>query len=164
VALRISFANCCFFLFHAALLVCCTEEDDPRTLLHTGLWFWRLVVWTGTILGFFFVPASAVAVYGQIARAGAAIFLVFIMVELVTWFYDLSARLVDADTRWAWAGLVGGAALSFAGGWRRPCAGRAAGGGGGGGGSWAAAVGTHCWLGGAAGAWWAAAHALRTHC
>ena len=116
VAIRVSFANVSFFGAHALALLWCKSARDPRTALHTSFWGVRLLAWAGAILGFFFVPASVMAVYGQVARAGAAVFLVLIMLEMVTWFYDINAWLVERDSRAAWAALMLGAVVSFAGG------------------------------------------------
>jgi hypothetical protein len=116
VAIRVSFANVSFFGAHALALLWCKTARDPRTALHTSFWGVRLLAWGGAILGFFFVPAGVMAVYGQVARAGAAVFLVLIMIEMVTWFYDVNAWLLARDTRAAWAALALGAVVSFAGG------------------------------------------------
>ncbi len=66
VAVRISFANFVFFAAHCVLLLCCVHEDDVRAPLHTSLWFWKLLAWAGTIVGFFFVPSSAMVIYAQV--------------------------------------------------------------------------------------------------
>ena len=116
VAVRFSFANFSFFGAHALLLFWCTRERDFRAGVHTGLWFWKLLAWAGAIVGFFFVPAPAMAVYAQAARAGAGLFLVFVMVEMVSWVYDVNQWLVARDSRAAWAALVAGAAAAFLGG------------------------------------------------
>ena len=69
VAVRISFGNFCFFALHMLCLVCIRSEDDPRVELHGSFWLWKALVWAGTIVGFFFVPSSALYGYAQV-RAG----------------------------------------------------------------------------------------------
>lgn len=116
VAVRFSFANFSFFAAHTVLLFWCTKESDFRAGVHTGLWFWKLLAWAGAIVGFFFVPSNAITIYAQVARFGAGLFLVFVMVEMVSWVYDINTWLLDRDAGWAWALLVLGAAVSFLGG------------------------------------------------
>lgn len=116
VVLRFSFATFSFFILHFILLFWCKKEEDPRVGLHSSLWFWKCLIWAGALVGFLFVPGSAIFYYGQIARFGAGIFLVFVMVEMVTWTYDINEFLVSKDNWWAWACLVGGAFVTFCGG------------------------------------------------
>jgi len=116
VALRFSFANFSFFAAHVVLLFWCTKESDFRAGVHTGLWFWKVLIWAGAIVGFFFVPSNAMAIYAQIARVGAGLFLVFVMVEMVSWVYDINEWLVKRDNKLAWAALIAGAGAGFLGG------------------------------------------------
>ncbi|KIZ04409.1 Serine incorporator 3 [Monoraphidium neglectum] len=116
VAVRISFANFSFFFTHALVLFWCTWERDFRAGIHTGLWFWKILAWGGAIAGFFFVPANAITVYAQVARYGAGLFLVFVMIEMVSWVYDVNEWLLRRDSKPAWAALVLGAAVSILGG------------------------------------------------
>lgn len=61
-------------------------------------------------------PAPALAPHPAAPRFGAGLFLVFVMVEMVSWVYDINTWLVNRDAGWAWALLVLGAAISFLGG------------------------------------------------
>jgi hypothetical protein len=103
-------------MLHFILLFWCKKEQDPRIGLHTSLWFWKVLLWAGGLVGFLFVPGEAIFYYGQIARFGAGIFLVFVMVEMVTWTYDINEALVAKDNWWSWTLLVVGAVVSFCGG------------------------------------------------
>lgn len=116
VVLRFSFATFSFFALHFVLLFWCKKEQDLRIGLHTSLWFWKLLLWAGGLVGFLFVPGEAIFYYGNIARFGAGIFLVFVMIEMVTWTYDVNETLVAKDNWWAWTLLVGGAFITFCGG------------------------------------------------
>lgn len=116
VAVRFSFANFSFFAAHALLLFWCRKESDFRAGLHTGLWFWKILAWAGAIVGFFFVPSNVMVIYAQVARFGAGLFLVFVMVEMVSWVYDINEWLVARDNKLAWTALILGAALSWLGG------------------------------------------------
>eukprot|EP00879_Flechtneria_rotunda_P002887 GHRR01003103.1.p1 GENE.GHRR01003103.1~~GHRR01003103.1.p1 ORF type:complete len:394 (+),score=41.53 GHRR01003103.1:350-1531(+) len=116
VALRFSFATFCFFALHFVLLFWCRKEEDPRIGIHTSLWFWKCLLWAGGLVGFLFVPGEAIFYYANIARFGAGIFLVFVMVEMVTWTYDINEHLVSKDNWWAWTLLIGGSLLCFCGG------------------------------------------------
>lgn len=114
VATRISFANFCFFFTHVIVLFLLKNVDDPRVGFHTSLWFWKLVVWAGAILGFFFVPSDVIVVYAQIARVGSGIFLVFQVIELLNFVYELNEWLIGKDTNCSWATLIAGSIISIA--------------------------------------------------
>jgi hypothetical protein len=116
VVLRFSFATFSFFALHFILLFWCKKETDIRLGLHTSLWFWKVLIWAGSLVGFLFVPGEAIFYYGNIARFGAGLFLVFVMVEMVTWAYDINEFLVERDNWWSWGLLVSGAVLTIAGG------------------------------------------------
>jgi hypothetical protein len=57
-------------------------------------------------------PAAA----RKVARYGAGLFLVFVMIEMVSWVYDVNEWLLRRDSKPAWAALVLGAAVSILGG------------------------------------------------
>jgi hypothetical protein len=116
VAQRISFANFVFFAAHAVILFGLKREDDPRSGLHTSMWFWKLAAWAGTIVGFFFVPVDAVLIYAQIARVGSGMFLIFQVIELINFVYVVNEYLTQREECWSWTLLVAGAALCFCGG------------------------------------------------
>mmetsp|Transcript_36425 Transcript_36425/g.81073 ORF Transcript_36425/g.81073 Transcript_36425/m.81073 type:complete len:392 (+) Transcript_36425:260-1435(+) len=113
VAMRISFANFCFFALHAVLTLFLTKESDPRVGLHAGLWLWKTVLWLGTLIGFFFIPARALYGYAQVARIGSGFFLVLQLILLINLVYEINEWLVSKETGWAWTLLIGGAAASF---------------------------------------------------
>jgi hypothetical protein len=87
-ALRFSFANFVYFGTHAVLLVGLRREDDPRVALHASAWLWKLAVWGGTIIGFFFLPDNAVVGFAQAARFGAGAFLVFQIINILDVIYQ----------------------------------------------------------------------------
>lgn len=62
------------------------------------------------------MPATAISIYAQIARFGAGLFLVFVMIEMVSWVYEVNQSLVTKDNKLAWAALVLGAGVGFLGG------------------------------------------------
>jgi hypothetical protein len=41
-------------------------ESDVRTAFHTTGWLPRLIVWAGALVGFFFMPTSAIIGYAQV--------------------------------------------------------------------------------------------------
>ncbi|GLC60406.1 hypothetical protein PLESTB_001608800 [Pleodorina starrii] len=116
VALRVSFANLVWFGLHFLVCLLLKRADDPRVDLHAGLWLWQLVTWLGTLIGFMWMPASALYGYSQFARYASGIFLILQLVLLVNFVYQINEWLVERDTRAAWAVLIGGAAITFAGG------------------------------------------------
>lgn len=116
VVLRFSFATFSFFMLHFVLLFWCKKEQDPRVGLHTGLWFWKCLLWAGALVGFLFIPGEAIFYFANIARFGAGLFLIFMMVEMVMWTYDINEWLISRDNWWAWTILVTGSVLTFCGG------------------------------------------------
>jgi hypothetical protein len=66
IAIRISFANFCFFALHGLLLLFLKQDEDPRVEIHGSLWVWKTVLWAGALIGFFFVPADAIIGYAQV--------------------------------------------------------------------------------------------------
>jgi serine incorporator 1/3 len=77
VALRISFGNFIFFAAHVIVLALLRSPDDARLGIHTGLWVWKLLLWIGALVGAFFMPAGSIQSYGEVARFGSGVFLVF---------------------------------------------------------------------------------------
>lgn len=67
IAIRISFANFCFFALHALLTLGMTKEGDPRVDLHSGFWAPKLLAWAAALIGFFWVPARAIYGYAQVS-------------------------------------------------------------------------------------------------
>jgi hypothetical protein len=90
VAIRISFANFCFFVLHAVVLMFIKQEEDPRVQLHGSFWLWKTLLWAGVIVGFFFVPSQALFGYAQVARIGSGIFLVLQLILLIHFLYQVS--------------------------------------------------------------------------
>ncbi len=100
IAMRISFANFCFFALLALITVALTRPDDPRVevrgcvawggdalrlrptgrwcppslpraghacaQVHVAMWALKLLVWAGALVGFFWVPTSAINGYAQV--------------------------------------------------------------------------------------------------
>lgn len=110
---RFCFANFVYFAAHAVALAGLKSETDPRVGLHTSGWVWKLVVWAGTIVGFFFVPTPAVLGFAQAARIGAGLFLVFQIINLLDVVYAVNEWLLAKGARWANALLVLGSAAGF---------------------------------------------------
>jgi hypothetical protein len=59
-------ANFVFFTLHALFLAGVRRTSDPRVDVHCSGWLWKLVVWAGCLVGFFFVPNSAIIGYAQV--------------------------------------------------------------------------------------------------
>jgi hypothetical protein len=61
-------ANFVFFTLHALFLAGVRRTSDPRAVLHCSGWLWKLIVWAGCLVGFFFVPNSAIIGYAQVCE------------------------------------------------------------------------------------------------
>lgn len=121
VAIRVSFGNFCFFSLHMLTLACLNNEEDPRVALHGSLWLWQTLLWIGTLIGFFFVPSSALYGFAQVsqlatssqyfsnliemefqlmqqaARVGSGFFLVLQLILLIHFVYEVS-RLTSSES------------------------------------------------------------------
>lgn len=114
IAMRISFANFVFFALHAVVLFKTTKtEGDPRVHLHTGFWSAKLLLWVGALIGFFFVPTSAIYAYAQFARVASGLYLVLQIVILINFIYVVNEFLVEKDNKLSWAVLVSGTIITF---------------------------------------------------
>lgn len=112
-ALRFCFANFVFFMTHSLVLFSVTRSDDPRVGFHTSLWFWKFILWAGTIVGFFFVPNSSVTIFAHVSRIGAGIFLVFQAISLLDLVYRVNEFLLKKQATWAYYAMVAGSLLTF---------------------------------------------------
>jgi hypothetical protein len=94
VAIRVSFGNFCFFALHMICLACLNNEDDPRVALHGSMWLWQTLLWIGTLVGFFFVPSSALFGFAQVARVGSGFFLILQLILLIHFVYEVSGPIL----------------------------------------------------------------------
>ncbi len=60
IAMRISFANFIFYILHAILMFNLRYQEDPRLDIQCSGWLLKLCIWAGLLVGFFYVPSSAV--------------------------------------------------------------------------------------------------------
>ncbi|KAF5840654.1 serine incorporator/TMS membrane protein [Dunaliella salina] len=114
IAMRISFANFVFFALHAVVLFWAPKTDgDPRVHLHTGFWSAKLLLWVGALVGFFFVPTSAIYGYAQFARIASGFYLVLQIAILINFIYVVNELLIEKDNKPAWAVLISGTIITF---------------------------------------------------
>ncbi|MEW5304282.1 MAG: hypothetical protein WDW36_006903 [Sanguina aurantia] len=112
--MRVSFANFSFFALHFLLTLCMSSEEDPRVSIHAGFWFWKLLIWIGTLIGFFYVPESALYGYAQAARVGSGIFIVVQLILMVTFVFQMNELLTHRwEMWWAKTLLVLGSFVGF---------------------------------------------------
>ncbi|DBA86260.1 hypothetical protein WJX77_011720 [Trebouxia sp. C0004] len=92
--LRISFGNFLFFALHFILLIRVRRTTQARRLIHTGFWPLKFCLWI-FLLGICFVmPNSAMSGYGQFARVLAGIWLLFQIIILLDFIYDVNEWLL----------------------------------------------------------------------
>ncbi|KAG1680171.1 hypothetical protein FOA52_000284 [Chlamydomonas sp. UWO 241] len=114
VAIRVSFANFSFFALHFVLCFWLKREEDFRVDIHAGLWFWKTLLWMGTLVGFFYVPSHVLIGYAQFARVASGFYLVLQMILLIDLFYKVNEWLVEDDVpKWRWALLGLGTLVCF---------------------------------------------------
>jgi len=86
--LRISCGSAIFYCTLCVFSLGVREVDDPREIVNSGLWLFKVPLWLGLLAGFLFVPGDFSEVYFQIARVGGAIYLVMQAVILLDFVYD----------------------------------------------------------------------------
>ncbi|KAJ3161277.1 NADH:ubiquinone oxidoreductase [Geranomyces variabilis] len=86
-------------IYHGAmclLTIGVKSSDDPRGAIQNGLWPIKFLVWFGTLVGMFFIPASALLNYWIGAIVFAAIFILLQSVILVDFGWTWSASWVTS--------------------------------------------------------------------
>ncbi|KAK9845928.1 hypothetical protein WJX81_006178 [Elliptochloris bilobata] len=113
--LRVSFGNFLFFGAHALALAGVHQADNPRLLLHTGLWPVQLCAWALLAGSSFAMPNAVLLGYRQLARVLAGAFLVLQVVLLLDCVYATSKWLTDHPGPWRIVALVAGTVLLYVG-------------------------------------------------
>ena len=93
--LRLSMAMFLFFFAHCAAVFGVKSVDDPRGRAHTGFFLPKAFLLVGLLVALFFAPNRVLEVYGQLARAGSALFLVFQIIILLDSVYRANERLLE---------------------------------------------------------------------
>ncbi|GFP94454.1 serine incorporator 3 [Phtheirospermum japonicum] len=87
--LRVSL-GCFIFFFLMFLSTCNTRKlDEARNAWHSGWWAMKFVLLLISLVIPFFIPSDYIQLYGELARVGAGIFLIFQLIsviEFITWW------------------------------------------------------------------------------
>lgn len=112
--LRITFGLACTFLLLALLTL---GDTHFGRAVHTGFWFAKLVVLGGTIAGGAFLPVAGLALFSEVCRWCAFLFLLFQIVMLIDFAYSWNEAWAVRDDegagefRWRGALLLASLAL-----------------------------------------------------
>ena len=96
--LRLSMATFLFFFVHCVAVAGVKSVDDPRGRVHTGFFLPKTFLLVGLLVALFFAPNQVLEGYGQFARAGSALFLVFQIIVLLDSVYRANERLLERDS------------------------------------------------------------------
>ena len=99
--LRLSMATFLFFFAHCVAVAGVKSVDDPRGRAHTSFFLPKTFLLVGLLVALFFAPNQVLEGYGQFARAGSALFLVFQIIVLLDSVYRANERLLER-TAWPW--------------------------------------------------------------
>ncbi|EDQ89821.1 uncharacterized protein MONBRDRAFT_18904 [Monosiga brevicollis MX1] len=88
--MRIMFSVCLFHLFLSLCTIGVSSSKDPRSSLHNGMWFIKLILLVGAMVGSFFISNSFFigASWSWIGLVGAVLFMIVQFILLVDFAYS----------------------------------------------------------------------------
>eukprot|EP00158_Paraphelidium_tribonemae_P002557 Partr_v1_DN25467_c0_g1_i1_m53680 putative serine incorporator len=104
-----------FILYHSFLVVVLLgvrSSQDIRAILHNGWWPVKFLLWAGSILGCFFIPADRFDQFHVAAFAFSFVFIIIQSILLVNLAWGVSEFLVgkmenDEGPGWKWLLVIG---------------------------------------------------------
>lgn len=87
---RVMFATSIFFVFMALVMVGVRSSRDPRAGCQNGMWFIKLLLLAGAMVGAFFINNSFFTAWGWIGLVGAFFFMVVQLILLVDFAHSWS--------------------------------------------------------------------------
>lgn len=86
--MRIMFSVCLFHLFLSLCTIGVSSSKDPRSSLHNGMWFIKLILLVGAMVGSFFISNSFFIAWSWIGLVGAVLFMIVQFILLVDFAYS----------------------------------------------------------------------------
>ncbi|XP_073393169.1 uncharacterized protein [Physcomitrium patens] len=100
--LRLSFGCFMFFSFMFLTTVGTSSTKDPRDSWHSGWWPIKTLGWAALMVMPFLIPPHYIAIYGEIARFGAGIFLVIQLVSFINFIYFWNEEWLNEKYEHIW--------------------------------------------------------------
>lgn len=95
------FATSLFFAFMATIMLKVSSSKDPRAGLQNGMWFIKLIILAGTMIGAFFIQNAFFTGFGWVGLVGAFFFMVIQLILLIdfshSWSESWIARSEDGS-------------------------------------------------------------------
>ena len=102
---RICFSMAAFFLLFAIILYAAQSYNDPRALIHNGLWLVKFGLFFGLVLFTFFIPMEFSKVWMYLGLVGTFIFIIiqlFLLVDLTRLWNKTWARKMEQSGKKCW--------------------------------------------------------------
>ncbi|GJP50092.1 hypothetical protein CLOM_g9233 [Closterium sp. NIES-68] len=104
--LRMSFGLCLFFALMLLTTAGAKHEGGCRDLWHSGWWPPKLLLWLLLLFVPFVLPYQVFQVYGEVAIAGAAVFLVIQLVSIINFIYVWNDAWLNNERMHVWMAVV----------------------------------------------------------
>lgn len=102
---RICFSMAAFFLLFAIILYSAQSYNDPRALIHNGLWLVKFGLFFGLVLFTFFIPMEFSKLWMYLGLVGTFIFIIiqlFLLVDLTQLWNKTWARKMEQSGKKCW--------------------------------------------------------------
>eukprot|EP01025_Chloroclados_australasicus_P059973 TRINITY_DN7633_c0_g1_i11.p1 TRINITY_DN7633_c0_g1~~TRINITY_DN7633_c0_g1_i11.p1 ORF type:complete len:380 (-),score=30.60 TRINITY_DN7633_c0_g1_i11:334-1473(-) len=93
--LRLGIANAAFFGLMSIQLMCIDTEDNPRAIIHTGLWLLKIAAWIGMFFGSMLLPRDSLTGFVIVFIVLAALYQVIQLVILIDFWFVINEWLLD---------------------------------------------------------------------
>lgn len=113
--MRVSLANFMFFITFALLMMGVEDQRDTRDSWHHGGWMFKFTLWSVLIVLMFFLPNTAIDLYGTMAKFGSGLFLLVQVMLLLDFTHGWNATWVEKDHKFWFLALLVASIFCYAG-------------------------------------------------
>lgn len=94
---RICFALCCFYTLFMVIMVFVRNSRDPRAMLQNGLWFFKILIVIGLLVGAFYIPAdgSFENVFMYFGIIGGFLFIIMQLILIIDFVHNWNESWVE---------------------------------------------------------------------
>lgn len=94
---RICFALCCFFTLFMIIMVFVRNSRDPRAMLQNGLWFFKILIFIGLLVGAFMLPkdGSFENVFMYFGIIGGFLFIIMQLILIIDFVHNWNESWVE---------------------------------------------------------------------
>lgn len=94
---RLCFALCCFYFLFMLIMVFVRNSRDPRAMLQNGLWFFKILILIGLVVGAFYIPqdGSFEAIFMIFGLIGGFLFILMQLVLIIDFVHTWNESWVE---------------------------------------------------------------------